>query len=89
MNITFITEKATKLGYNVFIREGEIRYVVPADRSSYTPELFAPDEYTEGSTWTIQTCGYGPKDTVEISNVIDGLKRAQQMVDYLQAWASK
>ena len=79
-----LKNEAEALGYVVGIYDGEIDYVMPANRNSYTPELTSPSKFKEDTGWTIQTTSYGAKTTDEISQVIEGLQNAQKMVKLLE-----
>lgn len=85
MNITAITAKAAELGYTLIIEDGKIDYIFPTDRNDRTPELYKPREaFGEVTPWTVQTVGYGSMTSASINQVIEGLKRAQQMIAHLE-----
>lgn len=82
-----IVKKAEELGYTLIIEDGKIDYIYPANRKQdrYTLELYSPRKaFGETKPWTIQTVSYGALDSEEITKVIEGLKRAQEMVAHLE-----
>lgn len=87
MATTTITAQAADLGYNVaFKGDGTINYVMPISRSAYTPEIYGGREmFGEIAPWTIQTTAYGTMSSEDIDLVIAGYRRAQRMVELLEA----
>lgn len=84
MNIEELTNKAEELGYVIDYREGEIKYITPRDRGSYTPEIYGGRKmFGEYRPFEIQTTAYGTLSSEEIDKVIAGYRAAQKMVKVL------
>ena len=73
-----IIKQAEALGYKLLIAD-EYTYVFPLDRENYTAEVYKAYK----GPWGIQTTSYGSVSPETIDLVIDGLKRAQEMVKLL------
>ena len=74
-----LINEAEYLGYRLLVDiEGYVT-VAPLDRESFTAEVHK--DYK--GTWAVQTTSYGALSSQDIDMVIDGLKRAKELVNLL------
>lgn len=81
-----LINKAEALGYKLLIADGytaaaPLRFYNSdcSDRDSYTAEVYKAYE----GPWGVQTTSYGSVSPETVDLVIDGLKRAQELVKLL------
>ena len=79
MNTTQITKQAEALGYKLLIDDDGYAAVAPLDRENYTAGVCKGYK----APWGVQTTSYGSVSPETVDLVIDGLKRAQELVKLL------
>ena len=77
-NTNDIIAQAEALGYRLLLDDDHTT-VVPWVRNHYTPEVHRAYK----GPWEIMTTSYGVVSPETVDRVIDGLKRAQEMVKLL------